>query len=607
MKGAISEPVDPKARYTERRARFARELAGHEARFGAVGTARLACVVLGIGLVVAIAFAHLSSFAWAIVGALTAAFVALVVLHARIDRARARSAAALAYCDRGLSRLTGDFSGSRTGEALAPADHPYAFDLDVFGRSSLFQRVSVAETRFGEGVIARWLSAGPEGGASELLERQEAARELAELHDLRESLAVLGATLGKEHDPAPMLSWVEKREPAAVGGVWRVLAIVVPLVVIAAFALGPRFGVSSGLSALPYLAALALSLLLRGRTAPVVAAISSRETALSAYGEIFALIESASFTSARLRGLQSLLRSGDRQATGEMRRLGLVTSFADGLSNEVFRIFIAPVFAYEPRVVFALEAWRARNRDVVRGWLEALGEVEALASFGTMAFESQTLGWPTFTEEPCFVAVGLGHPLLVDGKRKDNDVSLPGAGCALVVTGSNMSGKSTLMRAMGVNAALALAGAPVRAKSLKIGMLRVATSMRVSDSLAESTSHFYAELKKLKLVTELAKQGPGVFFLLDEILHGTNSRERLIGARAIVRALLDKGALGAVSTHDLGLSDLEGELPSRVSNVHFQEQVEGDAMTFDYVLRPGVVQSSNALRLMKLVGLDVGD
>ena len=170
-----------------------------------------------------------------------------------------------------------------------------------------------------------------------------------------------------------------------------------------------------------------------------------------------------------------------------------------------------------------------------------------------------------------------------------------------------MSGKSTLMRAMGANAVLALAGAPTCAASLKLGMLRVATSMRVSDSLADSTSHFYAELKKLKLVLDLAKPGPGVFFLLDEILHGTNSRERLIGARAIVRSLLERGGLGAVSTHDLGLSDLEDELPRQVRNVHFQEQIAADVMTFDYSLRPGVVQSSNALRLMTIVGLDIGE
>ena len=214
--------------------------------------------------------------------------------------------------------------------------------------------------------------------------------------------------------------------------------------------------------------------------------------------------------------------------------------------------------------------------------------------------------------EPIFQATVLGHPLIDTSKRVSNDVTLEGPGHALVVTGSNMSGKSTLLRAIGINAVLANAGAPVCAQSLVLGQLRVATSMRVSDSLEEGTSRFYAELKKLKLVLDLAASIRGKsegteLFLLDEILHGTNTRERLIGARAILRELLARGAMGAVSTHDLGLGDLEAEMPSQVKNIHFEEQVEGDVMTFDYKLRHGIVQSSNALRLMKIVGLDLAD
>ena len=189
--------------------------------------------------------------------------------------------------------------------------------------------------------------------------------------------------------------------------------------------------------------------------------------------------------------------------------------------------------------------------------------------------------------------------------RVPNDVLLFGPGSALIVSGSNMSDKSTMLRAMGVSAVLALAGAPVLAKRLRIGPLSVATSMRIKDSLEHGVSHFYAELQKLRHVVDMAREGKAVFFLLDEILHGTNSRERLIGARAVIRELLTHGALGAVSTHDLAMSDLEQSLPGKVKNVHFEEQVEGEVMTFDYKLREGVVQSSNALRLMRMVGINV--
>jgi DNA mismatch repair ATPase MutS len=204
-----------------------------------------------------------------------------------------------------------------------------------------------------------------------------------------------------------------------------------------------------------------------------------------------------------------------------------------------------------------------------------------------------------------FDAKELGHPLVPADKRVCNDVGPLDAGSALVVTGSNMSGKSTLLRSIGVATAMALAGAPVCARKLVIGRVRLVTSMQVTDSLAEGASRFYAELKKLKVVTSTAAKGPGVLFLLDEVLYGTNARERLIGSRAVLAWLLEHGALGAVSTHDLALATLEGPLATHARNVHFEEQVSGDVMSFDYKLKDGVVQSSNALRLMKELGLPV--
>jgi DNA mismatch repair ATPase MutS len=253
-----------------------------------------------------------------------------------------------------------------------------------------------------------------------------------------------------------------------------------------------------------------------------------------------------------------------------------------------------------------LEGWRARAGGRVRGWFATLGEAEALASLAGFAFEGPERSWPELKDRPCFEGHALGHPLLAADHRVDNDVVLPRPGCALIVTGSNMSGKSTLLRAVGLNAVLAMAGGPVCARRLMVGEVEVATSMRVSDSLEAGVSHFLAELQRIKRVVEKAREKPPVLFLLDEILHGTNSRERLIGARAIVRQLTDLGAFGAVSTHDLGLAEPVPELEGRVENVHFQEQVDAaGVMTFDFLLRPGVVQSSNALRLMRAVGLDV--
>jgi DNA mismatch repair ATPase MutS len=262
----------------------------------------------------------------------------------------------------------------------------------------------------------------------------------------------------------------------------------------------------------------------------------------------------------------------------------------------------------------ALLRWRARAGAHVRDWLETLAEVEALASLGGFAHEHPSFVFPELAPEATVDARGLGHPLIADDKRVGNDVRLASASPArdvtsraLVVTGSNMSGKSTLLRAIGVNVLLANAGAPVCATAARIGPARIATSMRIDDSLEQGVSHFYAELRRLKRVIDLARETPlpPVLFLLDEILHGTNSRERVLGACAVVKELLARGALGAVSTHDLGITALEKELGGLVENVHFEEQVRGEEMSFDYVLRPGIVQSSNALRLMRAVGIDV--
>jgi DNA mismatch repair ATPase MutS len=242
----------------------------------------------------------------------------------------------------------------------------------------------------------------------------------------------------------------------------------------------------------------------------------------------------------------------------------------------------------------------------VRTWLAAIAEMEALASLGSFAAEHPDFAFPEVVEAPLrFEAEALGHPLLPEKRRVVNDVTIPGEGRALMVTGSNMSGKSTLLRSIGLAAVLALSGAPVCARRLRLGVCSVRTSMRVKDSLEEGVSHFYAELGRLKSVVSAVNDGERVLFLLDEVLHGTNSRERIIGAKAVVKHLLERGAFGAVSSHDLGLVDLEAESDGHVTNVHLEESVEGEKMTFDYKVKPGPVATQNALRLMKLIGIDV--
>ena len=593
----------------------------------AIGNGRLFAALVAVGGFVATVFAHLPRETWlAVIGAVVL-FAILVVLHAQVHAQKDRAAAAMRFHERAIARMDGKWRAfPSTGERWASATHPYSGDLDVFGRASLFQRIDATSTRYGEETLARWLSGddvaagSTEAWGETVKKRQAAVRDLAPRVVLREELAALGALLDDEGgaqkpDPRPFVMWAGQSSSTAGGGplspALRIVAIVLPVLTIGAIVASSIGHAPSLLFLGPFAVSFGLLGALQSKIKPTLDAASSRESALARYGSMLKLLEDTKLDAPLLVALQDRLRESGASATNEMAALSRIVGFVDARNNEVFRFFIGPALMWDLWCALALEKWRARAGKAAFGWFRALAELEAVASVAGFAYENPDHAFPDLVDEPVFEGKAVGHPLIDADKRVANDFAIDGPGHALVVTGSNMSGKSTFLRSIGINAVLANAGGPVCATSLRIGRLRVATSMRVSDSLEEGTSRFYAELKKLKLVLDLSKsaaidpkQGT-VLFLLDEILHGTNTRERLIGARAIMRELLLRRAMGAVSTHDLGLGDLEGEMPDAVKNVHFEEQVEGEVMSFDYQLRSGVVQSSNALRLMKIVGLDV--
>jgi hypothetical protein len=596
------------AAYERGRDAHARSVAALEGRARVVGTARLAVAAAAIAALGAIVWGRLGPWAAAALAALVVAFVALVFVHARVYEAKERAAAALRFHERGIARIGLSWDRLAPGsERFRSADHPFANDLDVFGRASVMQLIDGTETRFGEEHLARLLSLEDPGAfPADVVARQQAVRELSEKLAFREALATAGGVLADEKpDPAPLLAWAEGKErvPAVLRALGWGTPAALAVALAAASAIQARAGIVTAIVSLAIVVGLAVST----RLTSIIAAATARESAATRWQGMLAVIEREPFEAPLLVGLRARLSAGGRRASKEIAALERIVGFAGARHNEVFRFFIGPLLMWDVHCASALVSWRARAGTHMRDWLDALGEIEALASLGGLAFEHPDFAWPEPAPEPMLEASGLGHPLIPRDRRIGNDVHLPGAGRALVVTGSNMSGKSTLLRAIGVNAVLAYAGAPVCARSMRIGAARVATSMRIADSLEQGVSHFYAELRRLKRVLDLAHQparAPALF-LLDEILHGTNSRERVIGACAIIRELVSRGALGAVSTHDLGITALERELGAAVQNVHFEEQVSGAAMTFDYVLRPGIVQSSNALRLMRAVGIDV--
>lgn len=571
---------------------------------------RLASVVLSLVLAGVAVWTSAGAVAWAGSLMLAAAFVALVVVHGRVLRARDKALAGRRHHELGLARLAGELAKLPSrGEGLATAAHPYAADLDLFGAASVLALVDATQTRFGEARLVSWLDGGarPVPFVVSLRARQAAVRDLAGQPELRETLAVLGAVAAQSKpDPTPLFGWAENG-PSFGGPVLRTFTRAWPLVVVGTLVLGRLvWHLPLGLLLLPYAAAFTFAFLTRGRAMAASQAVTQHEGSVAAYLELLRAFEAARLDAPLLVELQAKLTRGGRHATSELARLATITGFLEARSNEVFRLFLSPLLLVEQNCVLWLESWRSRSGARVREWFDALGDLEALASLGQLAFDNPEWAFPAIEEHPVFDAEALGHPLVPAMRRVSNDVKALGPGHALVVTGSNMSGKSTLLRALGVNAVLGLAGGPVCARAMRLGPIQVATSMRIADSLEHGISQFYAELDRLKKIVERARGGPGVLFLLDEILHGTNTRERLIGARAVVRTLLQLRALGLVSTHDLALGGLEEELSGAVRNVHFEEQIDGGSMSFDYKLRPGVVQSSNALLLMKAVGLDVG-
>jgi hypothetical protein len=341
---------------------------------------------------------------------------------------------------------------------------------------------------------------------------------------------------------------------------------------------------------------------LTARTREVAAGVERAEPALALLARLLSRIEQETFASPRLVQLRAEL---GETASREIERLRRRVALLDSARNQFFLPFAA-LMLWKTNVAFAIESWRAESGGKIGGWIAAVGEIEALSSLASFAFEHPSFAVPEVVDgDPCFEAAEAGHPLIPEGRRVPNDVALGGELRLLVISGSNMSGKSTMLRTIGVNAVLALAGAPVCARSLRIAPMAVGASIRLHDSLLVGVSRFYAEIVRIRQIVAMAEGGAPLLFLLDEILHGTNSHDRRVGAEAIVRGLVSRGAIGCVSTHDLALAAIADSLAPRARNVHFEDHLEEGVMRFDYRMREGVVQRSNALALMRTIGIEV--
>jgi hypothetical protein len=532
-----------------------------------------------------------------------AAFIALILRHERVIRAQQKAERAAAYYDNGLARLEDRWQGhGQTGERFHDDRHPYAGDLDLFGRGSLFELLCRARTRAGEERVAKWLS-GPAAPAI-VLARQQAVGELRHRLDLREDIALLGAEVGVGLEPQALREW--SAAPPQLHVPW--LRIAAPACAIAA-ALSGLAWAAEMLGPLPFLIAVFVVLALGGavhrRVEAVIKGVERAARDLGLLSQLLARLERERFECEALRALRAALDVDGEPPSAQIAALNRRVELLDARRNQLFAP-IAVLLLWGTQCALAIEAWRARHGHAVRNWLEAVAEFEALSSLAAHAFEHPADPFAEIAdEEACFEGIGIGHPLLPEAECVRNDVNLGAGQRVLIVSGSNMSGKSTLLRSVGTNTALALAGAPVRATRVRLSPLALGASLRIVDSLQAGTSHFYAEIKRLRQLVDIAAGKPPLLFLLDEILHGTNSHDRRIGAEAVVRDLIRRGAIGLVTTHDLALAQIADRAELHAINVHFEDHLEDGKMSFDYKMRSGVVTKSNALALMRSVGLDV--
>lgn len=621
----------PAARYADRARRFDREAAQRAGMVRLLERLRLGVfVATGVGAWLLISQGR-NGAAWLLVAAAVAAFAILVARH-RAARRRLRRVELMADFNReGIARVERRWSGlPRSFSAAVPRNHDYADDLDLHGHASLLHLTGVCGTAPGRSTLWAWLLAPADPETIAL--RQEAVREMAGAFDFRDRIAAEARLMNGDSMEAVegFLRWCES--PGRLSGrTWlRAAAVLLPAVNLAAIILHSLGMVPTAVVAWPLLVSAVVMAPAWKAVNRACSEADDGESGVRHYGSLLGLLADAPLDSHYAADLRRRLGAGARPAHREIATLRRLLDMAEVRRSLLFHIPLALVLLWDVHVLAALERWRKRSGARVRAWLEVVGEAEALAALAASAADHPDWTMPTLDAEATTLrGRALGHPLLAPELCVRNDVEVGPAGSFLLVTGSNMSGKSTLVKAVGLNAVLGQAGGPVCAEALRIPPLRVVTSMHVADSLADGVSFFMAGLRRLRQVVDAAETagaapgpdagegasadgaapgGPGVLYLLDEILQGTNSAERRIAARTVLRRLLRSGAIGAVTTHDLSLADAE-DLNARAVPVHLTESVGdgSEGLTFDYRLRTGIATSTNALRLLELAGLGLPD
>ena len=587
--------------YQIRERRFAEEEKNCDRQNNRYSWQRLLIMVSAItsGIILFQLSAHIGT---AVVFLLLAVFAVCLKKHAAGIERQQQNERLKIINRRELNCLEGDYSGYAPGSRYINTKHYYTSDLDIFGEHSLFRYLNRATSPSGSDMLAEWLSRP--AATTEIEARRQAVIELAGMVDLRQEMQSVGL---KHKDVSRELpEFIEWLNGDAVLSCKRKLLRamqILPWITLAAI-------ISSFMGWMPSLIAwllVAVHFVIYGSVNRKInqlhQQVSRKVQFISTYSELIGLATDAKFSSPYLAELRGCFIE-----TGALRQIRLLQNRIRKLDYRLNMVYhlLNILFFFDYKHLVWLEYWRGGAGRELPRWFEALAKIEALSSFANVLHNNPQWVMPRITDEYFKLeAENMGHPLILERERVCNDYSLTGAGQIAVVTGSNMSGKSTFERSIGVNMALALAGAPVCASAFTVTNCLLYTYMRIADNLEENTSSFYAELKRLKKLIDITKDGRQVFFLLDEVLRGTNSRDRQTGSVALIRQLAGRRVSGIIATHDLALGELERELPDNVRNSHFDVRINGDDMSFDYKLYQGICTSMNASLLMKKIGIEM--
>lgn len=503
-----------------------------------------------------------------------------------------------------LQALSGDYSSFEDGKEYVNPEHPYSFDLDIFGRRSLFQSINRTCTFFGKDRLAKWLQNHLHEKVS-IEKRQEMVREISEHTLFREQFRVAGLVHhGQSSDAEKIQAWSQSPAQYLHAGwvkafIWGVpvinsLLLITSLIGWTSFScLGLSFGIF-----------LVLSFGIIKRATYIQETYGKKLKSLNGYARLIALAKAEDWKSAGMLELMERFNLNGQSPVQALQQLSKELDRLDLRNNQFLYVLLEGSIFFQLQEIVRVERWKVRYGQYISEWLETVGELDALCSLGTFAYNHPQYTYPELTEKPfCFLATQMGHPLMPVSQCVKNDATIPSRPFFLIITGANMAGKSTYLRTIGVNYLLACVGAPVCCERLKLHPNQLITSLRTSDSLSDNESYFFAELKRLKRIIDLLNQGQQLFIILDEILKGTNSMDKQKGSFDLIRQFMQLKANGIIATHDLLLGSLIKQFPEKIRNYCFEADIKDNELTFSYKLREGVAQNMNACFLMKKMGI----